>query len=206
MLMDVGTAKRLLREEIWRELEAKGVARFPLPCFGRIPNFAGSDEAADRLRALAEWMRAGTVFVSPDFAQRKVRENTLSDGKVLVMASPRLRQGYVVVHPDDVKGLTVSASTITGAFKHGKIVGNEEIPRLDLVIEGAVAVDMRGNRLGKGGGYGDAEIKTLRARFGSIPVAVTVHDLQVVKAVPFEDKDEKIHIIITPTRVIRVQT
>lgn len=159
--MDVRTAKRLLREGIWKELETKGVARFPLPCYGRIPNFQDSDEAADRLRASAEWTRANVVFVSPDFAQRKVRENTLSDGKILVMASPRLRQGYVVVHPDDVKGLTVSASTIKGAFNHGKIVGNQEIPRPDLVIEGAFAVDMQGNRLGKGGGYGDAEIKTL---------------------------------------------
>ena len=204
MLMDVRTTKRLLREEIWKELEAKGVARFPLPCYGRIPNFEGSVEAADRLRASAEWIYANLVFVSPDFAQRKVRENTLSDGKILVMASPKLQHGYVVVHPDDVRGLTVSASTIKGAFKHGKIVGSQEIPRPDLVIEGAVAVDMQGNRLGKGGGYGDAEKKTLKTRFGSIPVAATVHDLQVVKAVPFEDKDEKIQMIVTPTRLIRL--
>jgi len=202
--MDVSTAKRLLREEIWKELEAKDVARFPLPCYGRIPNFRGSDEAADRLRASAEWTRANVVFVSPDFAQRKVRENTLSDGKILVMASPKLQQGYVVVHPDDVKGLAVSASTIKGAFNYGKIMDNEEIPRPDLVVEGAVAVDMQGNRLGKGGGYGDTEIKTLKTRFGSILVAVTVHDLQVVKAVPFEDKDEKIQMIVTPTKLIRL--
>jgi 5-formyltetrahydrofolate cyclo-ligase len=204
MLMDVRTAKRLLREEIWKELEAKDVAMFPLPCYGRIPNFRGSDEAADRLRASAEWRRANVVFVSPDFAQRKVRENTLSDGKILVMASPKLQQGYVVVHPDDVKGLAVSASTIEGAFNHGKTMDSEEIPRPDLVVEGAVAVDMQGNRLGKGGGYGDAEIKTLKARFGSILVAVTVHDLQVVEVVPFEDKDEKIQMIVTPTRLIRL--
>jgi 5-formyltetrahydrofolate cyclo-ligase len=202
--MDVRTAKRLLREKIWKELEAKGIARFPLPCHGRIPNFRGSDEAADRLRASAEWIRANVVFVSPDFAQRKVRENTLSDGKILVMASPRLQQGCVVVHPDDVKGLTVSASTIKGAFKHGTIVGSQEIPRPDLVIEGAVAVDTQGNRLGKGGGYGDAEVKTLKTRFGPVPVAVTVHDLQVVKTVPFEDKDEKIQMVVTPTRLIRL--
>jgi 5-formyltetrahydrofolate cyclo-ligase len=204
MLMDVGTAKRLLREEIWRELEAKGLAMFPLPCYGRIPNFAGSEEAANRLRLLAEWRQAKVVFVSPDFAQRKVRENSLSDGKILVMASPRLRQDYVVVHPECVEGLAVSASTIKGAFKHGKIATILEIPRPDLVIEGAVAVDMQGNRLGKGGGYGDSEIKTLKTRFGPTSVAVTVHDLQVVKAVPIEDRDEKIQMIVTPTRVIRV--
>jgi 5-formyltetrahydrofolate cyclo-ligase len=120
------------------------------------------------------------------------------------MASPKLRQGYVVVYHEDVRGSAVSASTIKGAFKHGKIMGSIEIPRPDLVVEGAVAVDMQGNRLGKGGGYGDVEIRTLRTRFGPIPVAVTVHDLQLLKAVPSEHKDEKIQIIVTPTRVIRV--
>jgi 5-formyltetrahydrofolate cyclo-ligase len=204
--LDVGTAKKLLRNEIWRKLETKGLATFPLPSYGRIPNFAGSDEAAERLRTLADWIRAKTVFVSPDFAQRKVRENTVSDGKTLVMASPRLRRGYVVVHPTDVKALPASASTIRGAFKHGTIVNDNEVPRPDLIIEGAVAVDAQGNRLGKGGGYGDAEIKALRTRFGSILVAVTVHDLQVVLNVPFEDKDERINVIVTPTRVLRVQT
>jgi hypothetical protein len=29
--MEVKTAKKLLRGEIWAQLEAKGVARFPLP-------------------------------------------------------------------------------------------------------------------------------------------------------------------------------
>jgi hypothetical protein len=31
--------KQKLREEIWKLLEEKKVARFPLPCFRRIPNF-----------------------------------------------------------------------------------------------------------------------------------------------------------------------
>ena len=40
--------------------------------------------------------------------------------------------------------------------------------------------------------------------FGFVPVVTTVHDMQVVEAVPIEEKDEKISIIVTPTRVIRV--
>jgi len=63
---------------------------------------------------------------------------------------------------------------------------------------------MNGYRLGKGGGYGDVEIKTLKKMFGFIPIITTVHDMQVVEAVPFEEKDEKVSLIVTPTRVIRV--
>ena len=97
--MEVKTAKKLVRERIWNRLETKGVARFPLPCYGRIPNFVGSEKAADKTRSLREWNGAKVVFVNPDYAQQKIREYVLLDGKVLVMASPRLKHGYVVVDP-----------------------------------------------------------------------------------------------------------
>jgi 5-formyltetrahydrofolate cyclo-ligase len=203
-VMDVRTVKKLLREEIWTRLEAEGVARFPLPCFGHVPNFEGSDKAAQNVRRLREWKEAKVVFVNPDFAQQKVREYALLDGKLLVMASPGLKHGYVLVDPIKVRGLESYASTIRGAFTHGKTVNLQQMPKPDLIVEGSVSVDLQGNRLGKGGGYGDTEIKTLREKFGSLPVVTTVHDLQVVESVPFEQKDEKVSMIVTPKRVIPV--
>ncbi|HEX3012754.1 MAG TPA: 5-formyltetrahydrofolate cyclo-ligase, partial [Methanobacterium sp.] len=47
-----------------------------------------------------------------------------------------------------VKGNEETASTINGAFKFGKKI--HEFPEVDLVVEGSVAVDKSGNRLGKG--------------------------------------------------------
>ena len=202
--MDVKTAKKLLREKIWTELETSGFARFPLPCFGRIPNFAGSEKAADRVRRLKEWKDAKVVFANPDYAQQKVREYALLDRKVLIMASPRLRHGYVVVDSKNVKGAESFASTIRGAFKYGKNVNIQEIPKPELIIEGSVAVDVQGHRLGKGHGYGDVEINTLKKMFGDIPIATTVHDIQIAESVPFEEKDERVSIIVTPTRIVRV--
>jgi 5-formyltetrahydrofolate cyclo-ligase len=128
----------------------------------------------------------------------------LLDEKVLVMASPRLKHGYIVVDPKEVKGIENFASTIRGAFKYGKTVNAQEIPKPDLIVEGSVAVDMRGYRLGKGHGYGDMEIKALKRMFGAVPIVTTVHDMQVVEAVPFEEKDERVSIIVTPTKVIQV--
>jgi 5-formyltetrahydrofolate cyclo-ligase len=202
--MDVRTAKRLLREKIWKKLEAESVARFPLPCFGHVPNFEGSDKAAQNVRLLQQWKEAKVVFVNPDFAQQKVREYALLDGKLLVMASPKLKQGYIVVDPAKVRGSESHASTIRGAFSLGKIVDLQQMPRPDLIVEGSVAIDVDGNRLGKGGGYGDVEIRTLETEFGPMPVITTVHEAQVVQNVPFEGKDEKVSIIVTPKRVIRV--
>jgi len=202
--MDARTAKKLFRNEIWIQLEAQGVARFPLPCFGHVPNFEGSEKAAQNVRLLQEWKEARTVFVNPDFAQQKVRENVLLDAKLLVMASPKLKHGFIMIDPIKVKGSESLASTIRGAFNLGKSVGLQEMPKPDLIVEGSVAVDLQGNRLGKGGGYGDVEVRTLKERFGALPVVTTVHDMQVVKNVPSEEKDEKVSIIVTPTTVIRV--
>lgn len=186
-------------------MEREGIAKFPLPCHGRIPNFEGSEKAAENARHLKHWQEAKVIFVNPDYAQQKVREYTLLDGKILVMASPGLRQGFVIVNPTNVKGLEGVASTISGAFKYGETISAEEIPKTDLIIEGSVAVDLHGHRLGKGRGYGDLEISLLKKMFGEIPIVTTVHDIQVVETVPFEEKDEKVSIIVTPTRIIHVK-
>ncbi|MEM3578870.1 MAG: 5-formyltetrahydrofolate cyclo-ligase [Candidatus Bathyarchaeia archaeon] len=202
MSKSVAKEKQRLREKIWREMEQSGVALFPLPCWGRIPNFVGADETAERLRQLEEWRRAKVVFVNPDSPQRKVREYALRDGKILIMASPRLQKGFILIESAKVRGKEHLASTIKGAFKYG--VATEDFPKPDLIVEGSVAVDLEGHRLGKGHGYGDTEIELLKRKFGDIPVVTTVHDMQVVENVPCEVKNEKVSIIITPTRIIRV--
>lgn len=201
--MEIKARKAGLREKIWRTMQEKGIARFPLPCFGRIPNFHGAEDAAWRIRELEEWKKARVIFASPDFPQRKVRENALKDGKLLVMASPRLRHGFVLIRPENVRGRERHASTIRGAFKLGESV--ESFPRPDLIVIGSVAVDELGHRLGKGHGYGDREIRSLREMFGDVTVATTVHDVQVVDFVPSERHDEEVRIIVTPTRTIRVK-
>lgn len=202
--MDLKAAKNLLRREVWTRLESEHIARFPLPCFGHIRNFDGSESAAGKIRLLGKWKNAKVVFANPDFAQQKVREYALLDRKTLVMASPRLRHGYIVIDPKDVKGSEKFASTIRGVFRHGKTVDLQQVPKPDLIVEGWVAVDQQGHKLGKGHGYGDAEIRALKEAFGEIRVVTTVHDAQVVDTVPYEELDEKTTEIVTPTRVIHV--
>jgi 5-formyltetrahydrofolate cyclo-ligase len=202
--MDVKVAKKLLRERIWRDLTERRVAMFPLAVFGRVPNFRGSDDAANRVRQLDEWKNAKVVFANPDAAQRKVRENALKEGKVLVMASPRLKHNFIVIDPDAVKRKERLASTIRGAFEFRKETA--DFPKPDLIVTSCVAVDEEGHRLGKGHGYGDIEIRMVREKFGQIPAVTTVHDLQVVTDIPFDSHDESVDVIVTPTRIIRVES
>jgi 5-formyltetrahydrofolate cyclo-ligase len=200
--MSIAHKKQQLREKIWSEMERLGIAAFPKPCKGRIPNFYGASTAAEKLRQLEEWKRAKVIFANPDSPQQRVRESALLDGKTLIMASPRLKRGFILIDPANVKGKERFASTIKGAFKFG--METQSFPKPDLIVEGSVAVDLHGHRLGKGHGYGDMEISILRRMFGEIPIVTTVHDIQVVEDVPSEEKDEKISVIVTPTRIIRV--
>jgi len=185
-------------------MEKKGITRFPKPVFHRIPNFVGAEKAAQKLRELPEYKVAKIVFCTPDSPQRPVREMTLKDGKILVMASPRLEHGFLVIAPETTAGKERFASTIKGAFKFGK--ETTAFPKPDLIVSGSVAVDENGNRLGKGRGYGDREVKIIKEKFGKVPVATTIHDVQLVDYAPSTPQDEKVDIIVTPTKIIRTKT
>lgn len=198
--MSIAEEKERIRRAIWRLLEERGVARYPLPCYGRIPNFEGAERAAYRLTYTDEWRRSNTILANPDYAQKPVREYALKHGKTIIMATPRLRSGFIIIDPSRVRGVEDYASTIKGAFKLGLIV--DKPPKPDLIVTGCVAVDREFNRLGKGGGYGDREITLARSLYGYIPVATTIHDLQFVYRIPVEEHDVSVDIVATPTRLM----
>ncbi len=184
-------------------MEKNGIASFPRPPFHRIPNFIGAEKAAYNLRNLPEYKRAKAIFCSPDSPQRPVREMTLKDEKTLIMATPRLKHGFLVIAPVKTAGNERFASTIKGAFKYGK--ETTDFPKPGLIVSGSVAVDTRGNRLGKGRGYGDREAKMIKEKFGEVPVATTIHDVQLVDYAPSTAQDEKVDIVVTPTKIIRIK-
>lgn len=199
--------KAAIRERIWRLMEEEGVVRFP-GAWGRIPNFAGAEEAADRLVTLGAWRRAKIIKANPDSPQRPVRSLALRQGKRVYMAVPRLRRLKCFIELDPVRldGRAEQASTIKGAFKRGRLVHPEEMEAVDLVVAGSVAVTRDGARLGKGGGYSDLEFGIAR-KLGLIteetPVLTTVHPLQVVsEEIEMKVHDIPVDCIVTPEGVI----
>ncbi|NWG10008.1 MAG: 5-formyltetrahydrofolate cyclo-ligase [Nitrososphaerales archaeon] len=202
MKTEISTKKQEVREKVWSEMERKGITTFPLPCFGRIPNFKGAEAAALKLRSVDEYTDASSIMIGPDSPQAPVRKLALLDGKSLVMPTPGLKSGYLIVMPERVKGKEKEASTIRGAFKYGELTNAP--PPVDLVVEGSVAVDLDGYRLGKGKGFGDREISLAEdIAKKRITVVTTVHDAQIVDFVPREEHDKRVGIIITPTKIIR---
>ena len=193
---------------VWRLMEEKGVASFPKPIFHRIPNFVGAEKAAQKLKQLLEYKEARVVFCNPDSPQRPVREMILKYGKILVMATPRLRRGFLLLDPSVIpQNRVFEASTIRGAFKHGRFVKPSEV-KVDFFVAGSVAVSLDGGRLGKGTGYSDQEYAILKDSGSLAPgiiVVTTVHDVQIVERIPRDEWDVPVNVIVTPTRVIRVK-
>src|SRR5438309_1590629 len=81
--------KAAARKAVWDLLQAKKVARFPFPPHGRIPNFAGAREAAERLLAHPVFRRVRVIKVNPDSPQRWVRQLALERGITVITPPPR---------------------------------------------------------------------------------------------------------------------
>ncbi len=73
---------------------------------------------------------------------------------------------------------------------------------VDLIIIPGVAFDMRGYRLGYGGGYYDRFLEKLPEGVHKMGLAF---DFQVLEALPVEEHDLKVDTIITEERIIKVE-
>lgn len=175
---------------------------FPRPCFGRIPNFKGSRVASQKIKKIPEFESARCVFCAPDSVLKRIREIVLEEGKVLAVALPHI-EGLVEIRE---RNAVHRATTIRGFKKYGKPLRTT----IDLFIQGSVAVDSFGNRLGKGKGYGDREYKILKSRGllkDNVKVVTLVHELQLVDDITelMNDKDVKLDYIITNSEIIFAQ-
>jgi len=207
----ISKVKSEIRWRIWRLLEEKNIATFPRPVYGRIPNFKGSDIACENLAKLEIFKNARVVKVNPDSPQRRIREICLEQGKILIMPTPRIRNGFLLLDPSKIpKYAYREASTISGAYRWGISVKPWNLPKVDLVIIGSVAVDLRGIRLGKGEGYAELEWAIL-SECGKVDdstiIVTTVHDLQVLTdfEIPYDEFDLPVDLIVTPTRIIETR-
>lgn len=191
-------------------LEEDGFARFPKPIVGRIPNFVGAEAAANKLIELTIFKEAERVKVNPDSPQRPVRHAVIRSGKILLTPTPRLRNGFLLLQPGSIPLSAIrKASTIGGAGQYGKSVSLFQMPDIDLVVLGSVAVSPDGARLGKGHGYGEIEfgiLKELNLISERAKIVTTVHEAQIVNKIPIEEHDVPVDFIVTPKRVLETKT
>lgn len=192
--------KQALRQLVWSSPTFQDSSRPE----GGIPYFPDCGLACERLRAFTPYRQAAIVFIAPDQVLAQARLNALNDTKLLIVATPGLRQGFVEFDPRKLRfhqrRAVVTSSELARA---GTALSSNQLRRMaiDLFVTGSVAVDLEGNRLGKGAGFFDLEYSLLAelgaVAPGAIVVTVVAED-QIVQQVPVDDADVPVDSIVTP--------
>ena len=135
-----------------------------------------------------------------------MREEALARGIRVYVPTPRLAGGFNLLDPDRIPpDKHREAATLKSMPAWSRAVALEHMVQLDAIVTGCAAVTAGGKRAGKGEGYSDLEYAILRELgFDPVPVATTVHDVQVVDDFPIEDNDIPLSVICTPTRTLHV--
>lgn len=192
------------RQAVWDRLAAEGIARFPFPPHGRIPNFAGADAAARRLFEAPLMANVRRIKANPDAPQRMVRRLALERGIVVYMPTPRLKGGFKRLDPSRIpKDALKEAASLSKVDRYADQIPLSALEGIDLIVAGSVAVTRRGDRCGKGEGYSDLEYAILRELgHPPVPVVTTVHPTQVVDFFPVYQHDVGLSLIATPDELI----
>lgn len=199
--------KDTARQAVWDALQREQAARFPYPPHGRIPNFVGAEAAAERLMAHSMVNGVRAIKANPDAPQRPVRQAALEAGIVVYMPTPRLKGGFFRLDPARIPvGHRQQAASLSKGRQWAEAIPLASLgDEIDLVVTGSVAVTRAGRRCGKGHGFGDLEYALLRELgHPPLPVATTVHPLQLVADFPADPFDLPVSLIVTPEQTIEV--
>ena len=199
-------AKDARRQEEAARLAGLGLD--PGPEF-KPPLFPGQGKAAERLRRQPEYLRARTVAVLPYPVLSQARVSVLNDNKMLIAASPGLKQGFVrltaqmVPLPDRPRLL--AANSLAQSGKRLRLP-QSKLGRVDLLVGAGLAVDREGGVLGDGKGLFDL-VWALLCAAGAIkadtPVAILTADEQLADPLPQSPWDTRANLIVTPSQALR---
>lgn len=206
---------RMVRQRIWEKLApvARPDTRFHFNFAEFIPDFEGSEAAAERVMALPAFRQSQLAFITPDNSLVALRRRMLEAGRAFVVSTYNILRGFMLMEPGRIpKGQEGFAAWLDGIEHFGRPVSLEEITRMgrfDFMATGASAVSTDGIRFGKGHGYFDLEwgmFTDLGLADDATPVAAAVHDVQVVEdKLPASETDIVVDLIATPSRMITIE-
>ncbi len=153
--------KNKIRKAIWKKLIKVALpdSRFNFNFEEYIPDFLGSNYANELIYNQLEYKNANFIFVTPDNCLETLREQSIKDGKTLIISTYGIYRGFKKIHRDNVPvGQEKFASTLDGLEYYGEDISLSSINQsFDLLITGASAVSNNGVRFGKGHGFFDLE-------------------------------------------------
>lgn len=203
--------KAQIRNRVWDLLRRHAIVRAP-GVYGRTPRFRGASQSTAHLREADVWRRARRVLVLGESVLEGVRAAAIEDGKQLLIPDLRRTDSGWVLEIDErrMDPASALAAARSAALEGAPYLRGREVATVDLMIVGAVAVSGDGDRVGKGRGEADLVYALGRERGflgAETPVAVIVHDLQILEGIGArEPTDLPIDLIVTPERSIAVDS
>ena len=188
MTTPLATAKAALRAEIHARLQATP----------RGHRMVESAQVCARLTVTELWQQAGTVLLFAPMPEE------LDIWPLLALA---LTAGKTVAMPRFDRATRTYAAALVRNTESDFVAGHFGIRepaaacaalplnRLDLVLVPGVAFDLDGGRLGRGKGYYDRLLASVRGATCGV-----AYDEQIVAAVPVGPRDIRLNHIRTPTR------
>ena len=146
----------------WRAFRFRRTAGFRI---SRVPSWRPHDSLTS-----SRWKSATAIKVNPDSPQRPLRAEALRRGITVFIPTPRLRGGFKKLDPHRIPPDKIEeAAGLSHGDRWSEEVALADMPRLDAIVCGSVAVTRDGRRCGKGEGYSDLEFAILR-ELGHPPV------------------------------------
>lgn len=178
---------------------------------GRLPFLSANDagRTAERLRSIPEYRDASMVLVSLHPSLRQAGLNVLADRKKLVLPTPGLQKGFVLIDPVTVpppKRPMAVRPLLRNPFGTKLSYQESLVPPIDLIICEALFIGADGSRMGHGDGHLDLQfaiLSTLGWLAATPRVIALVDDEQILPSVPVGPTDVGVHCIVTPHQVLR---
>lgn len=173
------------------------------------PQLKVQKEAAieKRLFALEEFRKAKSLLAYVSFRSEvdttRFLQDVINSGKKLVL--PVVDSRHKALRLYEIKETSELEYGYMGILEPGVREDREvALSDIDLVIIPGAGFDLKGNRLGYGGGYYDKLLSLATNPQSPTPLLVALaFEEQIIEEIPSEPHDIKMDMIITDTRLIR---
>jgi len=222
---DVDSNRKLIWASVYRTLlqHAHPDARFNHDYMSFTPDFHGSATALDRLTTLPCYQSAAAILITPDNSLEQLRCRALKDGKKVLVATYRLRRGFVLLHPGRIAETKYEiAACLDGMEKPG--IGRsvslaqmrDEGLRVDMCVTGGLVFNAQGVTIWEGHNLFEiqwAMLQDLGVLHTQTPVVAVAHDCQVVdemalgveKVMPMREGEVQCDFVVTPDALHEIE-
>lgn len=107
------------------------------------------------------------------------------------------------VNGQDLRWVEFDSATKIGELKFAEAAGKQgDLKRAEVVFLPALAVDLAGNRLGKGKGFYDRTLAQLTTAKGKAKLVAVVFDEELLLQLPAESHDQKVDAAVTASKFV----